>query len=421
MKNAIFISTVFSLFFSLNSCLKDTCENIYTYQRFDPVFVKPEVLRQKVAASVSKELVTTGKIYVYGDYLLINEPDLGIHVVDNKVPSTPNFISFLKIPGNSDLAVRNGLLYADSYVDLVVLDLKNPLDVKEIYRIENAFPSYGKDEKLGLLVAYKAAGVTETFPCSENSGNTFFEGNVLWTRDNNSFTSGLKTPSGTVGIGGSTARFTMNQGLLYTVSTSNLSAFKLEDNGVTKQVSTQNVGWNIETIYPFEGLLLIGSQSGMYIYGIDNPEKPQLLSTFEHWRACDPVVSDGKTAFVTLRGGTECEGFLNQLDVINISDVRNPKLIKSYPLYHPIGLSINQGLLFICEDDKGIKLYDTKDLNALDKNLIYQDKSFSAVDIIVLEEDKIAIITGEEGIWQFSYKNPAKWELLSNIKSKTND
>lgn len=410
-----------SLFFSLNSCLKDACENVYTYQRFDPVYVKPELLRQKIAASVSKELVTTGKIYVYGDYLLINEPDLGIHVVDNKIPSSPKFISFLKIPGNSDLAVRNGLLYADSYIDLVILDLKNPLDVKEVYRVESAFPSYGKDEKLGLLVAYKATGVTETFPCSENSGNTFFEGNVIWTRDNNSLTSGLKTPSGTVGIGGSTARFTMNQGLLYTVSTSNLSAFKLEDNGVTKQVSTQNVGWNIETIYPFEGLLLIGSQNGMYIYGMDNPEKPRLLSTFEHWRACDPVVSDGKTAFVTLRGGTECEGFLNQLDVINISDVRNPKLIKSYPLYHPIGLSINKGLLFICEDDRGIKLYDTKDLNALDKNLIYQDKSFSAVDIIVLEEDKIAIITGEEGIWQFSYKNPAKWELLSNIKSKTND
>lgn len=408
-------------FFSLNSCLKDSCENVYTYQRFDPFYVKPELLRQKIAASVSKELVTTGKIYVYGDYLLINEPDLGIHVVDNKIPSSPKFISFLKIPGNSDLAVRNGLLYADSYIDLVILDLKNPLDVKEVYRVESAFPSYGKDEKLGLLVAYKATGVTETFPCSENSGNTFFEGNVIWTRDNNSLTSGLKTPSGTVGIGGSTARFTMNQGLLYTVSTSNLSAFKLEDNGVTKQVSTQNVGWNIETIYPFEGLLLIGSQNGMYIYGMDNPEKPRLLSTFEHWRACDPVVSDGKTAFVTLRGGTECEGFLNQLDVINISDVRNPKLIKSYPLYHPIGLSINKGLLFICEDDRGIKLYDTKDLNALDKNLIYQDKSFSAVDIIVLEEDKIAIITGEEGIWQFSYKNPAKWELLSNIKSKTND
>lgn len=421
MKNSTVGFFILFLAFSLQSCLKDTCENVYTYQRFDPVFVKPEILRQKIVAGSTKELVTTGKIYVYGDYLLINEPDLGIHIVDNKNPAKPEFISFVKIPGNSDLAVRNGFLYADSYIDLVVLDLKNPQNIREVYRVENAFPSYGKDEKLGLLVAYKAAGVTESFPCSENAGNTFFEGNVIWTRDNNSLTSGLKTPSGTVGIGGSTARFTMNQGLLYTVSTSNLSTFKLEDNGATKQVSTQNVGWNIETIYPFEGLLFIGSQTGMYIYGLDNPEKPSLLSTFEHWRACDPVVSDGKTAFVTLRDGTECEGFLNQLDVINVTDVKNPKLIKSYPLYHPIGLSINKGLLFICEDDRGIKLYDTKDLNALDKNLIYQDKSFSAVDIIVLEDANVAIITGEDGVWQFSYKNPTKWVLLSTIKSKTDD
>ncbi len=421
MKNSTVGFFILFLAFSLQSCIKDTCENVYTYQRCDPVFVKPAILRQKIVAGSTKELVTTGKIYVYGDYLLINEPDLGIHIVDNKNPAKPDFISFVKIPGNSDLAVRNGLLYADSYIDLVVLDLKNPQNVREVYRVENAFPSYGKDEKLGLLVAYKAAGVTESFPCSENAGNTFFEGNVIWTRDNNSLTSGLKTPSGTVGIGGSTARFTMNQGLLYTVSTSNLSTFKLEDNGATKQVSTQNVGWNIETIYPFKGLLFIGSQTGMYIYGLDNPEKPSLLSTFEHWRACDPVVSDGKTAFVTLRDGTECEGFLNQLDVINVTDVKNPKLIKSYPLYHPIGLSINKGLLFICEDDRGIKLYDTKDLNALDKNLIYQDKSFSAVDIIVLEDANVAIITGEDGVWQFSYKNPAKWVLLSTIKSKTDD
>ena len=304
MKNSTVGFFILFLAFSLQSCVKDTCENVYTYQRFDPVFVKPEILRQKIVAGSTKELVTTGKIYVYGDYLLINEPDLGIHIVDNKNPAKPDFISFVKIPGNSDLAVRNGLLYADSYIDLVVLDLKNPQNVREVYRVENAFPSYGKDEKLGLLVAYKAAGVTESFPCSENAGNTFFEGNVIWTRDNNSLTSGLKTPSGTVGIGGSTARFTMNQGLLYTVSTSNLSTFKLEDNGATKQVSTQNVGWNNETIYPFEGLLFIGSQTGMYIYGLDNPEKPSLLSTFEHWRACDPVVSDGKTAFVTLRDGT---------------------------------------------------------------------------------------------------------------------
>jgi len=412
----------FFLAVSGHSCLKDTCENVFTYQRFDPVYVRPEILRQKVSGGAVKVLRQTGKIYVYSDYLLINEPDEGIHVLDNRNPSNPIPLSFIKIPGNSDLAVRNGLLYADSYVDLVVLELKNPQAVKEIFRVENAFPSYGKDERLGILVAYKGTGVTESFPCSEQTGPTFVDGISIWTRESGAATSsGLKTPSGTVGIGGSTARFTMNQGMLYTVSTSNLSAFRLEDSGVTRMMSTQNVGWDIETIYPFEGLLFIGSMTGMFIYNLSNPDKPSLESTFQHWRACDPVVSDGKTAFVTLRSGTECDGFANQLDVIDIGNLKKPSLIKSYSLHHPIGLSINEGMLFICEDDKGIKLFDAKDLKAIDKNLLFQDRSFSAVDVIVLEKDKLAIVTGDDGVFQFSYKNPSKWVLLSTIKAKGND
>ena len=35
--------------------------------------------------------------------------------------------------------------------------------------------------------------------------------------------------------------------------------------------------------------------------------------------SCDPVVVQGDYAFVTLRGGTECQGFSNQLDIIDIS------------------------------------------------------------------------------------------------------
>jgi len=65
----------FFLAVSGHSCLKDTCENVFTYQRFDPVYVRPEILRQKVSGGAVKVLRQTGKIYVYSDYLLINEPD----------------------------------------------------------------------------------------------------------------------------------------------------------------------------------------------------------------------------------------------------------------------------------------------------------------------------------------------------------
>ncbi|HHN47860.1 MAG TPA: hypothetical protein ENN08_02830, partial [Bacteroidales bacterium] len=51
----------------------------------------------------------------------------GIHVVDNSNPASPQIISFIAIPGNYDLAIRGNILFADSYIDLVALDISDPL------------------------------------------------------------------------------------------------------------------------------------------------------------------------------------------------------------------------------------------------------------------------------------------------------
>jgi LVIVD repeat len=39
-----------------------------------------------------------------------------------------------------DIAIRDNILYADSYTDLVVIDISNPENIKEIRRIRNIFP-----------------------------------------------------------------------------------------------------------------------------------------------------------------------------------------------------------------------------------------------------------------------------------------
>lgn len=58
--------------------------------------------------------------------MYINERFEGIHVIDNRDPSSPQNVAFLDIPGNIDLAVNGDALYADSYVDLVTIDISNP-------------------------------------------------------------------------------------------------------------------------------------------------------------------------------------------------------------------------------------------------------------------------------------------------------
>ncbi len=62
-----------------------------------------------------------GKIYTYGKYLLVNEQKQGIHIFDNENPSMPVAMGFIQMLGNSDMAIRNDVLYADHLGNLVSL------------------------------------------------------------------------------------------------------------------------------------------------------------------------------------------------------------------------------------------------------------------------------------------------------------
>lgn len=135
----------------------------------DPVYLSYEDLRGPLQIDTSKELEEAGKIYRYQNYLFVNEPNQGIHVYDNTHPDAPVHKGFIVIPGNLDIAIKNGYLYADSYVDLIVIDLSNPDNLVVTKRIEDVFPydAYQNipdeicfdpndiDETKGVIVGYE--------------------------------------------------------------------------------------------------------------------------------------------------------------------------------------------------------------------------------------------------------------------------
>lgn len=134
---------------------------------------------------------------------------------------------------------------------------------------------------------------------------------------------------------------------------------------------------------------------------------------FSHLMGCDPVVADDKYAYVTLRSGTTCRNTsLNQLDVVDISDLRSPKLVKSYPMQSPHGLGKDGNTLFICEGKSGLKVYDAANVNTIDKNQLTTE-SMHSYDIIPFQ--KVAIVIGEDGLYQYDYSDPKKLQLLSRI------
>jgi hypothetical protein len=117
-------------------------------------------------------------------------------------------------------------------------------------------------------------------------------------------------------------------------------------------------GFDLETIYPFDNKLFLGSSIGMFMYDLSDPENPVQLGSFAHGRACDPVITDGEYAFVTLHSGSFCGGEANELHVVDVKDLMNPHLTSTYQLTSPTGLSKDGNLLFVCDASSGVRIYD---------------------------------------------------------------
>ena len=218
------------------------------------------------------------------------------------------------------------------------------------------------------------------------------------------------SPSSGNGTSGSMARFALLGDYLYAITDNgNLQSFNVQETEKPLYVNSMYVGWNLETIFPYQNKLFIGSQNGMYIMSTTNPTTPELLSNYLHVTACDPVVAQGNYAYVTLRSGRTCNQIApNQLEVIDISNPRNPLSVNTMPMTSPQGLGIDGAALFVC--DNGLKIFDASNPNNLVQKANF---NINAHDVIPMNGNLMAI--GNDGLYQYSYTD-STIELLSKIK-----
>src|SRR5690606_17463000 len=132
--------------------------------------------------------------------------------------------------------------------------------------------------------------------------------------------------------------------------------------------------------------------------------------------SCDPGVVNGNHAYVTLRSGNECSGFTNQLDGVDISDITNPVLDKTYPMHNPHGLGIAHDVLFLCERTGGGKLFYKSDPLKISDYLIKHYKDIHAFDVIPLPD--VLLMIGEDGLAQYDYSDINDIKLLSVLAVK---
>lgn len=197
------------------------------------------------------------------------------------------------------------------------------------------------------------------------------------------------------GQGGSLARFVVKGNYLYTVDIFGLNVFNISDQLQPVKVNSVPIGFNIETLFSYKQYLYIGSQNGMFIYSIENPEIPTYLSEAQHFTACDPVVANNTHAFVTLHSDIGCGNTINILETYDVTDVLNPVLISSRNLTRPIGMGLYQNYLFVCDDE--VKIFDISDP---ENSVLVHSLNRDTFDMIIY--DNVLILIGDNGLYQYS-------------------
>ncbi len=419
MKKLLFLFNL--VLITLTSC-EDRVTETVTYKINEPIFMSTETFRNSVKVSPQPQtIVNYGKMCFYQGYLYISESEKGIHIIDNRDATNPQKIGFIELLGNADLSIRNGLLYADSYIDLVWFEISNPALPALKGRLENVFNNalprmdnfFGYDYQMtsaggndSVVVGWKLKERTEEVTHYNGGGG-------WWGRPEIMYDGATSTAKGgsTTGVSGSMSRFTIYNDNLYAVINNAMTIFDLSNEQPKKAGENIYIGGNVETIFSYKDNMFMGTPTGMIIYSVTDPLKPVYQSSIQHVFGCDPVVVDNDLAYVTVHSGNTCGQNANELIIINVSDVKSPKPVVTYTMTNPKGLGIDNGKLFLCDD--GLKIYNITTPETLMSNRLVHFSGMDGYDVIPFSNTLMMIAS--DGLYQYDYSNVNQIKQISKI------
>ena len=118
---------------------------------FEPVLMTRDNMEAAVQLREARDIERPGKIWVYDAYIFVIEQYKGIHIIDNSNASAPANLGFIQVDGCTDVAVKEGLIYANNAVDLI--GIRTNLDAKTIEvksRSRNVLPELQPPDGTGI-------------------------------------------------------------------------------------------------------------------------------------------------------------------------------------------------------------------------------------------------------------------------------
>jgi hypothetical protein len=407
-----------------------SCEDttLREYPGYAPVYMSYNDLRSAVAMVQNVDLKNPGKIYFKDSYIFIVEELKGIHVFDNTNPASPVNKTFIRLPGVIDISISGSTMYADSYVDIVVLDVEDINNIHEVGRMKDILPytvpatantkipmAYVDKEK-GVVIDWEQRTIKEKVNLNPPQYNVYPD--YYDVSLDKQFTAGASSGvSGSgVGIGGSMARFGIKNNILYLIDQATLKLFDISNKTAPSEINELYTSLNVETMFMTDKTMFLGTTSGMMVYDISNPAIPIPQALFTHAKSCDPVIVDDTLAYITQRTGTNCGWGLNVLDIVDIKNINLPVLLMSYRMVNPYGLGKDGDLLFVCDGTAGLKVYDASYTSDLTDHLIFSYPDIKAYDVIPL--GGVLLLIGDDGLYQYNYSDIRSIKLLSSITVK---
>ena len=229
------------------------------------------------------------------------------------------------------------------------------------------------------------------------------------------------------GVSSSYARLIAAGDYLYAINLDELVTFDATDPADPREVDRQSVGGTVETLFHLSGTLFVGSPDGTYTYSIDADGIPRRRGRFDYntldlpVTPCDPVVSDGRTAYATLYtlrdGGGPCARttLVETLVVMDVTDLDKPTLIAEVYTPSPRGLALAGNALFVCNEASGLTVYDVSDPSV--PTFVTSVGDVFAYDAVALPDGPL-IVVGEDQLVQFDYADPANLVRLSTIEMR---
>ncbi|MEN0006309.1 MAG: hypothetical protein AAF798_19310 [Bacteroidota bacterium] len=126
----------------LSSCFLEKVDIPEEVEGLAPIYGPATSLRS-IETLEPQSIENLFRIYYKDPYIFAGELGRGIHIIDNTDATNPKKIAFLQIAGNSDVAIKGDLLYANNLNDLVVLNISDINNIQLVNRIENAFEGIG--------------------------------------------------------------------------------------------------------------------------------------------------------------------------------------------------------------------------------------------------------------------------------------